>query len=390
MKKKTWIIILAVILPIILIVIGGVIFIGGLVMFDLKVENRLKSEFVEAREMITSFQYNDREVYEILDRTISKREYKKLETSYKAYLKDIYTTLVNARNIMDDDKITAILSADNYLNDGPDFKLTKKYIKDSKNTLQDCKEKYEELFSEKKVNEYIINKDLSDYYIDIYNEEVSMLDYNVDINDSIGEFILLLDNIDSVIDFLIANKDSWKIENKLIYFKSDELKSIYNSLLDNIILENYEEEKTYSKSFGEYKVPSNWIESKTHSTNNKFFYVLSGHDNDVKPNNISINMGTNKYSVNEHDKFKTAIMQQLSIQIGKRDDLTINATGSKTANDYILYTFIINDKSSNITTTQYYIVGDYKYILVHETVFDEYLSETSEVAKKIVNTFIWK
>lgn len=390
MKKKTWIIILAVILPIILILIGGAIFIGGLVIFDLKVENRLKSEFVEVREMITSFQYTDREVYEILDRTISKREYKKLETSYKAYLKDIYTTLVNTRNIIDDDKITTILSSDNYLNDGPDFKLTKKYIKNSKDTLQDCKDKYEELFSERKIKQYIVSKDLSDYYIDIYNEEVSMLEYNEDINDSIDEFILLLDNIDSVIDFLTINKDSWKVENKLIYFKSDELKNDYNSLLDNIILENIEEEKTYSKSFGEYKVPSNWIESKTHSTNNKFFYVLNGHDNDAKPNNISINMGSNKYSVNEHDKFKTAIINQLSMQIGNRDDVTIKATGSKTANDYILYTFIINDKSSNIATTQYYIVGDYKYILVHETVFDEYSSDVDDVAKGIVNTFIWK
>lgn len=389
MKKKTWIIILAIILPIALIVIGG-IFIGGLVIFDLKVENRLESEFAEAREMITSFEYADSEVYEILDRTISKRKYKNLEISYKSYLKDIYTTLVNARNIIDDDKITTILSADNYLNDGPDFKNTKKYIKDSKKTLQYCKEKYEELFSERKINQYIANKDLSDYYIDIYNEEVSMLDYNEDINDSIDKFILLLDNIDSAIDFLIVNKDNWKHEDKIIYFNSDELKNTYNTLLDNIVLENNLEEKTYSKSFGQYKVPSNWIESKTHSTNSKFFYVLSGHDNDARPNNISINKGTNKYSENEHDKFKTAIMQQLSMQIGKRDDVTIKANGSTTDNGYILYTFVIYDESSNTTTTQYYIVGDYKYILVHETVFDEYSSDVDETAKRIVNTFIWK
>lgn len=155
--------------------------------------------------------------------------------------------------------------------------------------------------------------------------------------------------------------------------------------------ETYKEKyKTYSKSFGKYKVPSDWVESKSHSTNNKFFYVLNGHENDTRPNNISINMGTNKYSENEHDKFRKSILQQLSMQVGSRDDVIINASGSTTDNGYILYTFIIYESDNDITTTQYYIVGDYQYILVHETVFDEYSEDVDNVAKKIVNTFTWK
>ncbi len=151
-----------------------------------------------------------------------------------------------------------------------------------------------------------------------------------------------------------------------------------------------EKYKTYSKSFGKYKVPSNWVESKSHSTGNKFFYVLNGHENDTRPNNISINKGTNKYSTNEHDKFRKSILQQLSMQVGSRDDVTINASGLTTDNGYIVYKFIIYESDNNITTTQYYIVGDYQYILVHETVFDEYLDDTDNVAWKIVNTFTWK
>lgn len=359
-------------------------------MSELKLESLLEKEFSEARRMSNSFEYSYDEVNEVLDRTIAKKgEYKILEESYKLYLKDIYTTLINAKNIIDDNKINSLLSYDNYSNDGPEFKNTKQYIKKSKKTLEDCKDSYEELFTDKKIKQYIDGKKLSDYYIDIYSEEIAKQTYDQKIIDSIEESIEILDSIDSVIDFLIENKNNWKLENEKIYFNSDELVSTYNNLLNGNFKDN-ETDKSYSKNFGTYKVPSNWIESKEHSTNSKFFYVLKGQENESRPNNISINKDTNKYSAYEHDKFKNAIMQQLSMQVGSRKDVTIKANGSTTDNGYVVYTFIIYESDNNITTTQYYIVGDYKYILVHETVFGNNSLETDNVAKKIVNSFKWK
>ena len=65
-------------------------------------------------------------------------------------------------------------------------------------------------------------------------------------------------------------------------------------------------EKLYTKTFGSYVVSNNWIESEEHSTNSKFFYVASGEEREERPNNISVNAGTNKYSSSEHEKFKDA------------------------------------------------------------------------------------
>lgn len=150
-------------------------------------------------------------------------------------------------------------------------------------------------------------------------------------------------------------------------------------------------EKLYTKSFGSYVVSNNWIESKEHSTNSKFFYVASEEEREVRPNNISVNAGTNKYSSSEHEKFRDAILLQLSYQISDSSDCTINANGSFTNdNNYVVYEFDIFEKNDNIMTKQFYIVGDYKYVLVHETVYDFPSDEVDGVAKRIVDSFEWK
>ena len=143
---------------------------------------------------------------------------------------------------------------------------------------------------------------------------------------------------------------------------------------------------TFNKSFGSYEVQKNWVESKEHSTANKFFYVLEGQEQLKRPNNISINYGTNKYDKESHEIFKTAILSQLSMQIAGKEGIEIQANGSNTDNGDIVYTFIIKETKDNIVTTQYYIVGDYKYILIQETVFEQ-SEEVDNVAKKMVNSY---
>ena len=145
----------------------------------------------------------------------------------------------------------------------------------------------------------------------------------------------------------------------------------------------------YNKSFGSYEVLNGWVESKEHSSDTKFFYVLNGEEKKARPNNISINSGKNKYLQSEHELFRQAILKQISMQVSNQEGVTINANGSTTDNGDIVYTFVIREEKENITTTQYYIVGDYKYILVHETVYEEN-GEVDKVAKRIVNSFKWK
>jgi len=149
------------------------------------------------------------------------------------------------------------------------------------------------------------------------------------------------------------------------------------------------EDITYHKSFGSYRIPKNWIESTKYSTKDKFFYVAEGTEEDPLPNNISVNVGKNKYSSEQHMKFRDAILNQLVMQLPK--DVILNGNGSYTANDYVLYTFTfsITEGDTTLSATQYYIVADYKYVMVYETAFTDNTEEVDIVAKSIVDTFKW-
>lgn len=149
-----------------------------------------------------------------------------------------------------------------------------------------------------------------------------------------------------------------------------------------------EEEAEYTKDFGTYRVSANWVENDTYSSQGKYFYFPEGVDAQAqtKANNISIHQGTNKYALEDHMQFKTAITSQLAQQVPK--DVLVNGYGFTSENGDIVYAFEIDDPSG-IKTTQYYIVGDYKFILVHETTWDDATEEADAVAKAMVESFTW-
>ena len=53
---------------------------------------------------------------------------------------------------------------------------------------------------------------------------------------------------------------------------------------------------------GTYTVPEGWVKSKEHSSAAKFFYVKAGQEKDAQPDNILVNAGKNKYSVQNHEE----------------------------------------------------------------------------------------
>lgn len=384
--KKRFIIIFAVIIAVVLIV--GVIAIGIGLYHDFKQEAELIAECKEISNLTNADNLNTEKINGMLTRRISSGEYLQVEDALKEYLTARFQNVTRITEVLNDEKLENILTIDNYKNDGPDFVATKEYIENTKQELQNLKTGYEELFKEETIMSYINNKNVDSYYVDFYKQELigNPEDYKDNIVEhEIDGIISILDGSNSVIDFLIANKNNWKIEGENFLFANEDLSNkfleIINDMLENI------PGTLIEKDFGTYEIPVDWIESVAHSTNDKFFYVKEGQENENRPNNISINEGSNKYAANEHEKFRMAILNQLSTQIGNDENVELTANGSNTKNGYIVYTFNIKDQDN--TTTQYYIVGDYKYILVHETTFGD-SAETDSVAQKIIDTFKWK
>lgn len=68
---------------------------------------------------------------------------------------------------------------------------------------------------------------------------------------------------------------------------------------------------------GIWTVPEGWVKAERYSTEDKIFYVEEGCEEDEQPDNISIEVGTNRYGAEEHMKFRDAIVRQLTMQAGR-------------------------------------------------------------------------
>lgn len=136
---------------------------------------------------------------------------------------------------------------------------------------------------------------------------------------------------------------------------------------------------------GSYTVPDGWMKLDKYSTKNKLFYVQEGHEDDELPDNISIEIGTNRYSADEHEKFRDAIVRQLTMQI-QGLDAELTGSGTFTAQEDVLYIFTIREK--DVVTRQFYIVGDQRYCLIHLTNFTG-SEQADDAAQAMADSFVW-
>ena len=141
-------------------------------------------------------------------------------------------------------------------------------------------------------------------------------------------------------------------------------------------------------NYGSFSINEDYMIRYDHSTHDKLFFVDKKDEHSSRPNNISTNGGTNYYSKSEVLKFKEAITYQMTNQ-AKAYKAQLNGSGSKTDQGYDVLTFIMT--TSTEKTVQYYVVGDYKYFLVHATIFDSKEEDSVlEAAEYIVNSFTWE
>ena len=227
----------------ILIIVGSIILafailIGYFVVQDFKQEDLLKEELDSISEIAYDYSKHD-EIEKMLNRTVTKDDYKKVEKAYKKYITDIYNNIIDINNVINDEELTKALTVENYKNDGPSFIITKSYLNKAMKDLEEYKNKYYEYLTEEKAMSYLNTKDLDNYYVDFYKNEI-VGDIETEKNDttvkeSIESIISLLNASYNVIDYLSNNKDSWTIENDTILFDTEKDLNEYNELLAKVI-----------------------------------------------------------------------------------------------------------------------------------------------------------
>ena len=231
MKKK----ILIVLLIIIVIALVGV---GYFVFTDMMQEDKLKTELSELNDLVNAENINMDAVNEKLNRRITTGDYEKVEDAYKSYLRDNFDNSIQIANILNDEKITTLLTVENYESDGKDFTESKEYITNTRETLEECKAKYTEFLTEEKAMSYINDKGLDSYYTDLYKNEfigdMSTAAQDTTVQTSIAEVISILNTSEEVLNLLSENQNAWEIEGEKIVFNSESLSNEYDELINSL------------------------------------------------------------------------------------------------------------------------------------------------------------
>ena len=230
MKKKF----LVAILIIIVIAIGVI---GYFVISDMGQEDKLKTELTEIKDLANADSIDIDAINERLDQTITTGDYAVVEKAFKSYLRDSFDNSIQIADILNDNKITTLLTAENYRKDGKDFTESKNYIITIRTTLEECKQKYTEYLTKDKAMSYINDKGLDSYYVDLYEEEfVGDMDSTNDttVEDSIEEIISLLNTSEEILNLLSENQSSWTLDGDNIVFSDENIGSQYDILINSL------------------------------------------------------------------------------------------------------------------------------------------------------------
>ncbi len=141
------------------------------------------------------------------------------------------------------------------------------------------------------------------------------------------------------------------------------------------------------QSFGSYEIPSNWYED-TEFVAGAFSYIKNGTKISEPFNSVTVLTGSNKYTAEEHELFRDAIVEQLTSTLSKDQGATLEAEGVMTDQGYHCYIFEIKYPSGEYQK-QAYIVGENRYCQVDEMNLKTG-EESDEVFQGILDSYIWK
>ena len=230
MKKKI-IIIVAIIIVAILAIMGYFIF------SDLKQEENLKTELSEISDLTNAETIDTDAINERLDRIITTGDYAVVEDAFKTYLRENFDNILKITEILNDERITTLLTVENYKEDGKEFTESKNYIVTTRNELERCKAKYAEFLTEEKAMSYINDNGLDSYYTDLYKQEfVGDIESSNDgvVESSIDEIIAILNTSEKILNLLSENQNDWEIEGENIVFSNDNLSNEYDELINSL------------------------------------------------------------------------------------------------------------------------------------------------------------
>ena len=216
------------ILIILCIIVNAFLIIGFLFLRNATMLNDLKKEAKALSNLdITKDRYNRR--------IRTRGDYANVEKTAKTYLDDYAISLQKMLSIMTDPKITQLFSYDNYTKDGPEFKDSVIYLQSAKEEFNLQVDNLLKNSDEDTICAYGKERIKDDYYYSLYLDMILNDSMKKQFSDT-KEILLqtkektneIFDISGELLNFLITNKDFWKLEDGEIRFQTDNLYNQYN------------------------------------------------------------------------------------------------------------------------------------------------------------------
>lgn len=225
-----------------IVIIAAVGLVAFLVIRNFMTDGKVQREIKEIYDLI----YNsDEETYDLetiytkLDDVVSNDGYAIVEIVAKDYLSDVFDKILELEDIINDERMNNVLTVTNYKEDGPNFTDTINYLDETKQKVLNLKASMLGDLEVNTIMSYIINEDLEESYIDLYGTLEFAKESNINknkenIESAVDSFVSQIEGMESVIDFLIENKNEWEINDDMIVFDDTSLSNEYNDMISSI------------------------------------------------------------------------------------------------------------------------------------------------------------
>lgn len=234
MKKGAKIAIIVGVIIVVIVLTGGYFFVN-----DITQKRKIVEEFTQIEALTKDGKFELDQLDEKTGTVVTSGKYATVEKAAKQYAADLFHTAYDIKNLLEDDKMAKVLTADNYEKDGPEFAETKQYLSEKKKNLEEQKAKMLAFFEEDKINSYIEEQNANEYCKNLYKEllaqDIKMSEKEKkELESSIDKVISMLDQEEEVINFLIENKGKWKVQGGQILFDNNSLVTTYNGFVTKL------------------------------------------------------------------------------------------------------------------------------------------------------------
>ncbi len=234
-SKKKVIITIIIVVVIVLLAGGGFIFYHG---------NQTGKLIAEVNKMAEVQVINDDGslVESPIDMEIKTTgSYAVVEETLKSYMNEIITETQEVVKSLDEDKIMNLVSIDNIKEDGPDFTNSKAEIANMREAIDIYVSRMEENTKEDNLLSRIDDKNVSQYYKELYKQLAIDEESGASMKSAIEELKtaqeqakVALDDLESIFNFLSENKNEWQVEGEQIVFTTQSAYDEYTNLMSTL------------------------------------------------------------------------------------------------------------------------------------------------------------